>query len=280
MQNLPDKLYKVDSVVKLEQIAINQFAIPSYELMKRAGAAVFNHIDSSCSQHNKILVLCGAGNNAGDGYVVARLARQAGYDISVISLIDPVGNETTYAYDGQGRLSIETNDLGDWRSYDYDLVGNMVRTRDRNGRVLRHYYDGLDQLTSEQWRSGADPGPRRALRLAAARAGAHPLRAAPAAQCAPFGVERHGRKSGLCNGGVCLGGAVPSGEHPDDGRQGSPPELPGPRGSGEHQAVPRQGGPGRAPHRGRGRPGHGVDHGRPGHAGPDRRLYNRTQNEG
>ena len=32
MQNLPDKLYDVDSIARLEQIAINQFDIPAYEL--------------------------------------------------------------------------------------------------------------------------------------------------------------------------------------------------------------------------------------------------------
>ena len=42
MQNLPDKLYNVDSIVRLEQIAINQFGIPAYTLMKSAGEAVFN----------------------------------------------------------------------------------------------------------------------------------------------------------------------------------------------------------------------------------------------
>jgi GMP synthase (glutamine-hydrolysing) len=40
--------------------------------------------------------------------------------------------------------------------------------------------------------------------------GAPPIGAAPATRCAPLGVERHGRKSGLCDRGVCLGGAVPS----------------------------------------------------------------------
>ena len=106
MQNLPDKLYKVESVVKLEQIAINQFAIPAYELMKRAGEAVFNVVASNYSQHKKLLVLCGAGNNAGDGYVVARLARQNGFDVRVISLIDPttLKNEALLAY--QGWLSV------------------------------------------------------------------------------------------------------------------------------------------------------------------------------
>ncbi len=82
---------------------------------------------------------------------------------NLLSLTDPVGNQTTYAYDGLNRLTIETNESGDWRSYDYDLAGNLSRVRDRNGRVLRFYYDQLDQLTSQQWRSGADPGPELAI---------------------------------------------------------------------------------------------------------------------
>lgn len=100
MQNLPDELYSVNSVVQLEQIAINQYGIPAYELMKRAGDAVFNVVSSRYSQHKKILVICGAGNNAGDGYVVARLAKQSGFEVSVFSLIDPasLSNEASLAY--------------------------------------------------------------------------------------------------------------------------------------------------------------------------------------
>ena len=89
MQNLPDKLYNVDSIVQLEQIAINQFDIPAYELMKRAGSAVFDVVKTRYLQQNKMLVLCGAGNNAGDGYVVARFGKQAGFDVHVVSLINP-----------------------------------------------------------------------------------------------------------------------------------------------------------------------------------------------
>ncbi|GMR01550.1 MAG: bifunctional ADP-dependent NAD(P)H-hydrate dehydratase/NAD(P)H-hydrate epimerase [Gammaproteobacteria bacterium] len=109
MKNLPDKLYSVDSVVQLERVAINQFGIPAYELMKRAGEAVFNVVTSRYPQHKKILVLCGAGNNAGDGYVVARLARRAGFDVRVISLIDPAAlkNEALLAY--QDWLSVDEN---------------------------------------------------------------------------------------------------------------------------------------------------------------------------
>lgn len=113
MQNLPDKLYSVDSVVQLEQLAIKQFGIPAYELMKRAGQAVFDVVCSRYPDHKKMLVLCGAGNNAGDGYVVARLARQAGFDVCVTSLIDPVNlkNEAQLAY--QDWCSVAENSAAD-----------------------------------------------------------------------------------------------------------------------------------------------------------------------
>ncbi len=113
MKNLPDNLYSVDSVVRLEQIAINQFGIPAYTLMKSAGKAVFNVIQTKYPSGKNVLVLCGAGNNAGDGYVVARLAKQAGFKVRVISLIDPVSlkNEALLAY--QDWLSVAENTVAD-----------------------------------------------------------------------------------------------------------------------------------------------------------------------
>lgn len=57
--------------------------------MRRAGKAVLNALCQNYPQAKKILVLCGAGNNAGDGYVIARLAQQQGMTVRVVSLIDP-----------------------------------------------------------------------------------------------------------------------------------------------------------------------------------------------
>ena len=100
MQNLPTTLYNVASVVQLEQLAIQQHNIPAYTLMQRAGRAVFEVVKNHYSRCKNILVLCGAGNNAGDGYVVARLLRLADYDVSVVSLSDPdkLKNEARQAY--------------------------------------------------------------------------------------------------------------------------------------------------------------------------------------
>ncbi len=57
--------------------------------MRRAGQAVLVALQQHYPDAKSILVLCGAGNNAGDGYVLARLAHSNGLDVRVVSMIDP-----------------------------------------------------------------------------------------------------------------------------------------------------------------------------------------------
>ena len=89
MNKLPTKLYSAASVARLDQVAINDFGIPGYTLMRRAGQAVLDALLAHYADAKKILVLCGAGNNAGDGYVLARIAQAHGLDVRVVSMIDP-----------------------------------------------------------------------------------------------------------------------------------------------------------------------------------------------
>ncbi len=89
MNNLPTKLYSAEAVARLDQVAIKQYGIPGYTLMRRAGQAVLDALQLHYADAKSVLVLCGAGNNAGDGYVVARLAQAKGFDVRVVSMIDP-----------------------------------------------------------------------------------------------------------------------------------------------------------------------------------------------
>jgi len=84
----PIKLYNTEAVRHLDSIAINAFKITGYELMKRAGQAAFDHLQDTYPLARQILVCCGGGNNAGDGYVIAKLAQLAGLEVKVISLVD------------------------------------------------------------------------------------------------------------------------------------------------------------------------------------------------
>lgn len=58
---------------------------PGVELMEAAGAAVFRMVQRHHPQGH-VLVLCGPGNNGGDGFVVARLLKQAGRSVTVALL--------------------------------------------------------------------------------------------------------------------------------------------------------------------------------------------------
>jgi NAD(P)H-hydrate epimerase len=57
--------------------------------MKRAGEAALRASRSGYPDANRWQVICGAGNNGGDGYVVAQLAAMHGIVVSVVSLVDP-----------------------------------------------------------------------------------------------------------------------------------------------------------------------------------------------
>ena len=54
-------------------------------LMKNAGSKVANYITDNYSNNKKITIVCGHGNNGGDGYVVANILIEKGFQVSVLS---------------------------------------------------------------------------------------------------------------------------------------------------------------------------------------------------
>ncbi len=60
-----------------------------YTLMERAGLAVFQCWREHYPNATTATILCGKGNNGGDGYVVARLAEEAGLDVHLVHIGDP-----------------------------------------------------------------------------------------------------------------------------------------------------------------------------------------------
>ena len=65
--------------------AIENEAIPSLELMERAGEGLARVVAEHVPD-GRIAIVCGKGNNGGDGLVAARLLRQAGRDVDVLCL--------------------------------------------------------------------------------------------------------------------------------------------------------------------------------------------------
>ncbi|WP_462319807.1 NAD(P)H-hydrate dehydratase [Halochromatium sp.] len=85
---LPRALYRAEQVRELDRLAIEQHGIAAEQLMERAGAATFSLLRSRWPEVRSLVVLAGAGNNGGDGYVLARLAHRCQLGVRVLTLGD------------------------------------------------------------------------------------------------------------------------------------------------------------------------------------------------
>lgn len=116
LQKLPATLYRTEQVRELDRIAIQDFAIAGLELMQRAGCAVFQQLKNKWPKAKSVAIFCGGGNNGGDGYIVARLALEAGLKVSVYSLaaVDKLSADALTAYqsfrEAQGVITVFQGD--------------------------------------------------------------------------------------------------------------------------------------------------------------------------
>lgn len=101
---MPAPVLTAAAMRRADQTAIQSFGIPSFTLMESAGRAcaktVVDMLDSTAG--DTVLILCGKGNNGGDGLVVARQIAQFGYSVHVVLLAD----DASLSDDARANLSL------------------------------------------------------------------------------------------------------------------------------------------------------------------------------
>jgi ADP-dependent NAD(P)H-hydrate dehydratase / NAD(P)H-hydrate epimerase len=80
------RILTADEMRAVDRATTERFGIPSLDLMRNAGAAVARFVLREYPDQRKICVLCGKGNNGGDGFVAARVLAQAGRVVHVVLL--------------------------------------------------------------------------------------------------------------------------------------------------------------------------------------------------
>ena len=93
-------IYSTEQARAIDRRASEEFAIPSAELMARAGRAAAALVLSRWPLAQRIVVLCGPGNNGGDGYVVASLLQASVRDVAVFAFGEPHAARNPDAYAG------------------------------------------------------------------------------------------------------------------------------------------------------------------------------------
>lgn len=80
--------YSAKQVLENEALVAQNQQLAMYQLMERAGSAAFEQLHQHWPKASSILVLCGKGNNGGDGFVIARLAHLANINVTVLLTCD------------------------------------------------------------------------------------------------------------------------------------------------------------------------------------------------
>ena len=112
----------------VDQRTIDEIGIPSIVLMENAGrqvvAAMESLVDDLASR--QVAVLCGTGNNGGDGFVVARTLQQRGVDttVYVIGGLADVRGDARINLDVIGRLGVSIVEVADAQAW--ELHGSQV----------------------------------------------------------------------------------------------------------------------------------------------------------
>src|SRR5258708_21510686 len=82
------KIISAAEMRETDRVTSERFGVPSLTLMENAGTAVADFVLSQYPSAKRIGVICGKGNNGGDGFVAVRKLHQAGKDIRVLLLAE------------------------------------------------------------------------------------------------------------------------------------------------------------------------------------------------
>ncbi|MFO1429982.1 MAG: NAD(P)H-hydrate dehydratase [Candidatus Competibacteraceae bacterium] len=150
MQALPIALYRAAQVRELDRIAIQERGIPGYTLMSRAGAAALAALQARWPRARRVVVVCGGGNNGGDGYVVARLAHQAGLMVTVLTLSDPpqLGGDALTAWQDAHKAGVALQPFADEALADADVIVDAILGTGLEREVSGVWRDAIKAINS------------------------------------------------------------------------------------------------------------------------------------
>ena len=142
-------LYSCDQVRTLDRLAIDRDNISGLQLMQRAGMVVFKHILQYYRKH-AVTVFCGSGNNGGDGYVIAMLAKEKGIAVQLIHLKQPrqLKGDAKRAYEIANEAGVPMADFSPEMVLEDCVIVDALLGTGLKGSVKRTYRDAIELINN------------------------------------------------------------------------------------------------------------------------------------
>ncbi len=116
--------------------------IPSKQLMYTAGEKIF----ASANWKEPVAIVCGSGNNAGDGYVVASLMKRAGIKCSIILLSDKRSSDGQYYFEICRELGVDIRYITATNLSEYACVLDCIFGIGFHGEIKEPEKSAIEQI--------------------------------------------------------------------------------------------------------------------------------------
>lgn len=149
-KSLAHKVFSAEQVRDNEPAAAQAVKCSMFELMQRAGEAVFKQLILSWPHARTILVLTGPGNNGGDGYIVAHLARQHGLQVT-LCCVDTTKKPRGDALLAQQQWLESAGKLLAWQDVDFTnfaVIVDALLGTGLKGELKEEYQDIIEQINA------------------------------------------------------------------------------------------------------------------------------------
>ncbi|MDX1352616.1 MAG: NAD(P)H-hydrate epimerase, partial [Thiomicrorhabdus sp.] len=146
------KLYSAQSSQAIDQNAIHSLGIPGILLMKRAGFFAFDVLQKNWPDAKQIYIVCGTGNNGGDGFIIAQYAYLAGYQVKVSLLgdINKVHGDALIALQELQQLGITPSSFSQKEVAQSDVVIDAIFGTGLNQPITGEIAHIIEQINQTQ----------------------------------------------------------------------------------------------------------------------------------
>jgi len=143
-------LYSTEQIKAIEQRFAEHSDDGTYPLMEKAGAVAFHQLTSNWRDARKIVVITGKGNNAGDGFVLVRLAAEQRLKVSLCHLADPaeLKGDALRAYQSIPHRVVSRIDIDAIKFSEFDVIVDAMLGTGTKGKLSNPYLSTIKRINA------------------------------------------------------------------------------------------------------------------------------------
>ncbi|WP_048308305.1 bifunctional ADP-dependent NAD(P)H-hydrate dehydratase/NAD(P)H-hydrate epimerase [Halomonas sp. PR-M31] len=146
-------LYLTEQVREIDRRTIaagKNDGFEGFDLMQRAAKAAYDELRSRWPSAQRLCVLCGAGNNAGDGYVMAALAVEDGLSVQLFALREPgeLTDDAARAVEMAQRAGVDTISWQESMALEGDIIIDALLGTGLGGEVREPFAAAIKAISA------------------------------------------------------------------------------------------------------------------------------------